>query len=107
MDSPWISLNTWAIIKYDLVVAIQNFHEDGLFGKSSNAIIVAIILRTTGAVELNDCRPISLIRGVYKTIGKLLAERLKKVVHKLVDRHQMAFIKGRWVLSYMQMSVWN
>ena len=40
-----------------------------------------------------------LIGGVYKIIAKLLAERLKKVISKLVNKHQMAFTKGRQIMD--------
>ncbi|XP_049391646.1 uncharacterized protein LOC125856127 [Solanum stenotomum] len=50
-------------------------------------------------MELRDFRPISLISGVYKVFGKLLAERLKKVISKLVNNHQMTFIQGRQIMD--------
>lgn len=40
-----------------------------------------------------------MIGGVYKIIAKLLAERLKKAIHKLADRQQMAFINGRQIMD--------
>lgn len=52
-----------------------------------------------GAFELGDLRPISLTSGIYKIIAKVLVERLKKVVSKLVNHHQMAFIKGRQIMD--------
>lgn len=52
-----------------------------------------------GASELTDYRLISLIGVVYKIIAKLLAERLKKVVSKLVNKNQMTFIKGRQIMD--------
>ncbi|WMV45909.1 hypothetical protein MTR67_039294, partial [Solanum verrucosum] len=52
-----------------------------------------------GAEELKDFRPISLIGGVYKIIGKLITERMKKVMGTLVDEHQMAFLKGRQIMD--------
>ena len=36
---------------------------------------------------------------MYKLIAKVLAERLKHVVNKLVNKHQMAFIKGRQIMD--------
>lgn len=60
---------------------------------------MALIPEKVGAIKLNDCRPISLVGCVYKIISKLLAERLKKVIHKLVNRQQMAFIKGRQIVD--------
>ena len=68
-------------------------------GKSLNATYVALIPKKTGAMELRDFRPISLISGVYKVFGKLLVKRLKKVISKLVNNHQMAFIQGRQLMD--------
>ncbi|KAH0765964.1 hypothetical protein KY285_001835 [Solanum tuberosum] len=59
----------------------------------------ALIPKKAGASELKDFRPISLITGIYKVIAMLLTERLKKVVDRLVNKHQMAFIKGRQIMD--------
>ncbi|XP_047261029.1 uncharacterized protein LOC124894378 [Capsicum annuum] len=59
---------------------------------------VTLIPKKTEAVELKDFRPISLIGGVYKIIAKILAEGLKTMINKLVNKHQMAFIKGRQIM---------
>jgi len=89
----------WEILKEDLMQTIHNFHQRGVFEKSFNATLVALIPKKPGAVELKDFRPISLIGGVYKIISKLITERLKTVIGKLVDEHQMAFLKGRQILD--------
>lgn len=60
---------------------------------------MALIPKEVGAVELQDFRPASLIGSVYKIIAKLVAERLKKVIHSLVDGHQMTFIWGRRIMD--------
>lgn len=65
------------------------------FEKSLNATYVALIPQKPGITELSDFKPISLIRGVYKEVVKMLSERLKRLVSKLVNKHQMAFIQGR------------
>lgn len=72
----------WDIIKHDLVATVQNFHDRGTFERSFNATFVALIPKKVGAVKLNDFRPINLVGSVYKIISKLLAERLKKVIHR-------------------------
>ena len=60
---------------------------------------MALIPKKVGANDLRDFRPISLITGVYKIIVKLLVERLKKVIDKLVNKNKMAFIKGRQIMD--------
>lgn len=42
---------------------IHNFHQRGVFEKSFNATLVALIPKKPGVVELKDFRPISLIEG--------------------------------------------
>ncbi|WMV58251.1 hypothetical protein MTR67_051636 [Solanum verrucosum] len=89
----------WGIVKEDLMLTIHNFHQNGIFEKSFNATFLALIPKKPGAKELKDFRPISLIGGVYKIISKLITERLKTVMGKLVDVHQMAFLKGRQIMD--------
>lgn len=67
--------------------------------KSINATFVTLIPKKVGAMKLNDFRPISLVGEVYKIIAKVLVERLERVMHKLVDRQQMAFIKNRQIMD--------
>ncbi|WMV47890.1 hypothetical protein MTR67_041275 [Solanum verrucosum] len=88
----------WEEIKQEVVAAIQNFHDQG-FEKSFNATFIALIPKKFGASELKDFRPISLIGSIYKIISKILTERLKKVMLKLVDEQQLAFIKGRQIMD--------
>ena len=58
---------------------------------------IALIPKKMGAKELKDFRPISLIGSIYKILSKVLTEMLKKVVSKLVDAHQLVFIKGKQI----------
>lgn len=85
----------WEVIREDLVAVFQNFHERSFFEKSLNATFVALIPKKVGAEELKDFRPISLIGGVYKIIAKLLAERLKKVIHWFSGQASNGFHQGQ------------
>lgn len=77
----------------------HKFHVQQKFEKSFNATFVALIPKVVAANELRDYRPISLITGLYKIIDKVLAERLKKVISKLVNKYQMAFIKEKQIMN--------
>lgn len=76
----------WDIIKVNLTETIQHFHRLESFEKSINATFIALVRKKAQAMELKDFRPINLIGGVYKIIAKILAKRVKRVIHKLVDR---------------------
>jgi len=89
----------WGTLKEDLMLTIHNFHQKEVFEKAFNATFIALIPKKVGAEELKDFRPISLIGGVYKIISKLITERLKTVMGRLVDVHQMAFLKERQIMD--------
>ena len=48
-----------------------------------------------GAKDLKDFRPISLVGSLYKLLAKVLANKLKKVVGKVVSEAQNAFMEAK------------
>lgn len=84
-------------MRKDIWKAVDAFYRNGHFVKSLNSTFIALIPKRKGAVEVKDFRPISLLGSVYKIISKLLTERFKTVISKLVSPNQNAFIKGRQI----------
>ena len=82
-----------------MLAVFPDFHDYGSFVRSINAIFLCLIPKKPGAVECKDFRPISLITGVYKIIAKVLANRLKVVLEKVVSDSQNAFLGGRQILD--------
>ena len=71
----------------------------GNFVRSLNTTFLVLIPKKGGADDLRDFRPISLVGGFYKLLAKVLANRLKKVVSKVVSTTQNAFVEGRQILD--------
>jgi hypothetical protein len=94
----------WEILKTDIIAVLKEFQTNGKFKKSLNATFVSLIPKKAGAVDIKDFRPISLIGGMYKIISKVLANRLKSVLGKVVSHSQTAFIKGRQILDSVLMA---
>ena len=67
----------------------------GKFVKSLNTTFLVLVPKKGGANDLCDFRPISLVGGLYKLLAKVLANRLKKVVRKVVSSTQNAFVEGK------------
>lgn len=53
------------------------------------------------ANKVNEFCPISLVTSLYKIIANVLIERLKKVLHLIVDDAQSTFADGRQILDAM------
>ena len=77
----------------------KEFHEQNSFIRSLNHTFLVLIPKKGGAEDLGDYRPISLLGGLYKLLVKVLANRLKKVIRKVISSDQNAFIKGRQILD--------
>jgi hypothetical protein len=88
----------WDVLKVDMKV-FREFHAGGLFEESLNASFIALIPKVPGALDLNGFCPISLMGDIYKINSKVLANRLKTVMEKVISKSQSAFIKGRQILD--------
>ena len=89
----------WEIVKEDVLDMFKEFHEHNSFIKSLNHTFLVLLPKKGGVEDLGDYRPISLLGGLYKLLAKVLANRLKKVIGKVISPDQNAFIKGRQILD--------
>jgi len=64
----------------------HDFHTSSKFEKSLNATLIALILNKSGATDLKDFRPISFVSGVYNIIAKVLANRLRRAIEKIISK---------------------
>ena len=58
-----------------------------------------MIPKKGGVEDLKDFRPISLVGGLYKWLAKVLANRLKRVLAKVISLSQNAFVEGRQIMD--------
>lgn len=64
--------------------------EDGV-----NETVICLIPKVKQASRLDDFRPISLCNVISKIISKVLANRLRLILHEVISGFQSAFITGR------------
>jgi hypothetical protein len=85
----------WGVLKKHIMAVFSEFHNSSQFERSLNATFVSLISKKAKAVEVKDFRPISLVGGVNKIISKVLANRLKSVLGKIISSSRNAFIGGQ------------
>ena len=79
----------------------RQFHETRSFVRSLNATFLVSIPKKGRVEDLKDFRPISLVRGLYKWLAKVLAYKMKGVLAKVISTAQNAFVEGRQIMDAM------
>lgn len=59
--------------------------------------VLSLIFKSGDETNLNNWRPITLLNVDYKIIARTLAQRLQKVISKIVSTDQNGYIKNRFI----------
>ncbi|XP_071739002.1 uncharacterized protein [Rutidosis leptorrhynchoides] len=68
---------------------------DGFTAGEVNATLLALIPKVDTPNKVSDFRPIACCNVLYKGISKIIIERIKNGLHKVVSLNQSAFVPGR------------
>jgi hypothetical protein len=90
--------NCWSIVKDDMLRELRVIWIGRELGfECLNNILITLLPKKVGAVDLTDFRPISLVHSFARLLTKILARRLAPKMPELVDGSQTAFIQGRCI----------
>lgn len=89
----------WHIVGKDLYKMVQQSQDCQKIGGSTNSSFLALIPKEKGANSFNRFRPISLCNTSYKLITKIIANRLKHILPKIIPENQGGFIHGRQLVD--------
>jgi len=85
----------WSFLRHDFTNCVLEFFRSGKILKELNHTFITLIPKRHNPSTTNHYRPISLCSTIYKTISKILVNRLRPLLDKLVSPFQSAFIPGR------------
>lgn len=68
-------------------------------GDYTNSAFLALIPKEKGANTFSRFRPISLCNIGYKVITKVITNRLKRILPKIIPDNQGGFIQGRQLVD--------
>ncbi|PNX99941.1 cysteine-rich receptor-like protein kinase, partial [Trifolium pratense] len=89
----------WVIVKFDVMNFLEEFHAKARLPKAVTASFLTLIPKKDHPQDLFDFRPICLIGSLYKILSKILANRLKRVLGKLISNGQSAFLPHRQIFD--------
>ena len=78
---------------------VRNSQSHHKLGGSTNSSFLALIPKEIGASSFTRFQPISLCNTGYKLVTKIIANRLKKIMPRIIPKNQGGFIKGRKILD--------
>lgn len=84
----------WPIIKEDIYRIFFDFYENRVILSPINGSHIVLVPKNNNPIMALDYRPISLLNCCIKMLTKLLAERLQKVILKLIHN---GFIRHRTI----------
>ncbi|XP_050217541.1 uncharacterized protein LOC126668378 [Mercurialis annua] len=88
---------SWNIVGSDISKAITDFFSNGRMHKHTNSTSITLIPKVPDPKIIGDYRPIACCNVIYKGISKVLARRLSRVIGKIVNPCQSAFVPGRCI----------
>ena len=84
---------SWDFVKNEVLGFFKEFHDQGRFVKNLNATFLVLIPKKQNVEDFKELRPISLVGGLYKILTKVLANRIKRVLDKVIFKSQNAFVE--------------
>ena len=89
----------WDVIKQGVFSHVKLFFQQNYLDSKINHTHICLIPNTDSPSTLKDYRPISLSNVAYKIITKVLAERFKPWLDRIISENQTAFIPGRLITN--------
>ena len=87
----------WSIVGQDVIRVVKVFFKRDDHLRSINHTNLVLIPKKRLPTSPKDYRPISLCNVIYKIISKVIANRLKQLLPKVINESQSAFIQGRMI----------
>lgn len=76
----------------DIIHFLKEFHENEVLPRGTNFIFHYSDTKGGGSLSLGEYRPISLVRCMKKILAKIITRRMAKVLPKMIDSRQSAFL---------------
>ena len=87
----------WDVLGEDLVCVLNSCYRDGCLSLSQRSGVISLSFKKGDRLDIRNWRPISLLNVDYKLASRVIAGRLLKVIHLVVDKDQTCGVPGRFI----------
>lgn len=85
------------MVNVDTVKVCLQVLNEGMNLRPINKTFITLIPKTSKPKKMDEFRPIILCNVVYKTVAKVIINRMKSVLGSIISQSQSAFIPGRLI----------
>jgi hypothetical protein len=89
----------WEIIKDDLMVLFQEFHDGNLPLYSLNFGMIILLPKSREATHIQQYRLICLLNVSFKIFTKVATNRISQIAQKVINPSQTSFLQGRNIME--------
>ena len=89
----------WSTVGPSVCSFIKNIFENKHIPREINRTLLVLIPKVANPLNLKMYRPISLCTVIYKTVTKLIANRLQTILSHVIGPHQTSFVPGRHIIE--------
>ncbi|KAL3694644.1 hypothetical protein R1sor_008295 [Riccia sorocarpa] len=94
-----VVVKCWSWVGESCVNIVQHFWETGELGASEVQGLIKLLPKNEEKQFIKNWRPISLLPFLYRLVSKILADRIKQIIPRLVDEEQTGFVEGRSIVD--------
>ncbi|XP_074298732.1 uncharacterized protein LOC141629659 [Silene latifolia] len=95
---------SWNHVKREFCAAVRAYFKTGVMSKQANTTLLELIPKKPVVTSVMDYRPIACCTVFYKTVSKILCDRLKPHLPILVGKEHGAFVAGRCIFENIMLT---
>ncbi|CAN0919243.1 Transposon TX1 uncharacterized 149 kDa protein [Linum grandiflorum] len=97
--NPGFYQHFWHLIGDEVFKAACSWLEEGVLPSEIQDTNIVLLPKVDEPKGMKELRPISLCNVLYRLVAKVLANRLRRVMPKLISEEQSTFIVGRSIID--------
>ena len=103
---PLFYQNYWNLVGMDVTQFVLSFLNSASLPQHLNHTFITLILKVNKPELVFEFRPISLCNVLYKIFSKVLANKLKRILPKIITtEHQSAFTKNHLISNNIMVAL--
>ena len=88
---------SWDIVGKDVCEAVKEFFIKGKMLGEVNATMITLVPKIATPMKVSEYRPIACCNVTYKIISKIITNRIKNALCKIISPSQSAFVPNRQI----------